>query len=349
MKAIPVDTILIEQKSPPFVIAEMSGNHNGSLDRALQIVDAAADSGATAIKLQTYTPDSMTIQNDGERFKISANHALWGERSLYDLYEQAQTPWGWHQEIFRRARSRGLIPFSSPFDEAAVDLLEELDAPLYKIASLEIGDKALLERVAATGKPIILSNGASSFVEIAEAISVIRAVGNDQIVVLACTSSYPASPSEANLRTIPVLRDALGVQVGLSDHTMGIGVSVAAVALGATVIEKHVTLNRQDGGVDSEFSLEPAELRALVTETNAAWQALGSPTPTLTSGETESRRLKRSLYVVEDVNEGDQISSKNVRSIRPAGGLEPKHLAQVIGRTFPQPLKAGTPLTWEVL
>ena len=334
---------------PPFIVAEVSGNHNGSLDRALEIIDAIAGSGAQAVKFQTYTADTITIDSDRPEFRISSDHPLWGGSNLYQLYTQAHTPWDWHAELFRRAREHGLIPFSSPFDASAVDLLESLDAPLYKIASLEIGDLPLLRRVARTGKPVILSNGAASLGDIDTAVRTIRAEGNDQIVVLACTSSYPAAPTESNLRTIPVLSDAFGVHVGLSDHTMGIGAAIAAVALGACVVEKHVTLRRTDGGVDADFSLEPHELATLVGESRTAWEALGSPVITQTSSEAESLRLRRSLYVVEPVRAGDVVTPENVRSIRPAGGLEPEHFETVMGRRFTVDCEAGTPLTWSVV
>lgn len=333
----------------PFIIAEISGNHNGELSRALDIVDMVADAGAAAVKLQTYTADTITIDSDRPEFVISGDHPLWGGQNLYSLYGQAHTPWKWHEAIFDKARSRGLIPFSSPFDHTAVELLEDLGAVVYKIASLEIGDTALLRTVARTGKPIILSNGAASLADVENALSVIRGEGNNQLVVLACTSSYPASPAESNLRTVPVLRDAFGVHVGLSDHTMGIGAAIAAVALGATVIEKHVTLDRNDGGVDSAFSLEPQELAALVTETETAWLALGSTTLRVSEGEAESARLRRSLYVVRDVRKGDVVTTENVRSIRPGGGLAPQDLELVLGRVFSADSLRGTALSWDII
>lgn len=339
----------IGEGSAPFIIGEISGNHDGDLQRALDIVDMIADSGAQAVKLQTYTADTITIDSRKSEFMISEEHPLWGGRNLYELYQTAHTPWAWHEEIFAKARNRGLIPFSSPFDSTAVDLLESLDVELYKIASLEIGDLPLLRRVARTGKPVILSNGAASVGDVDAAIRTLREEGNDNIVLLACTSSYPASPADSNLRTLPILRDTFDVQVGLSDHTLGIGASVAAVALGATVIEKHVTLSRADGGVDSDFSLEPRELSMLVSETATAWEALGSPTMRVTAGESESRRLRRSLYVVESVREGDIVSPENVRSIRPAGGLEPDFMDVVVGRPFRSACEAGTPLSWDVI
>jgi len=334
---------------PPFVVAEMSGNHNGDLGRALAIVDAVAQSGAKAIKLQTYTADTITIKSDAPAFRISDGHVLWGGATLHDLYDQAHTPWEWHEPIFARARELGLFAFSSPFDATAVELLEDLDVPAFKIASLEIGDIPLLRRVAKTGKPVIISTGAATLSDIDAAVRAIRQEGNDQIVVLGCTSSYPASPAETNLRTIPAIRDNWHVVSGLSDHTEGIGVAIAAVAFGAGVLEKHVTLARDDGGVDSEFSLEPAELRALVDESHRAWQALGNVVFDPTLGEGESLRLRRSLYVVEDVHTGDVVTEANVRSIRPAGGLEPAAIDVVLGRKFTGDVGRGTPLTWDVL
>lgn len=333
----------------PFVAAEMSGNHNGDLGRALEIVDAIADAGAPAIKLQTYTADTITIDADGPAFRITDSHGLWGGRNLYSLYQEAHTPWEWHEQIFARARERGMIPFSSPFDATAVDLLEDLDAQVYKIASLEIGDIPLLRKVARTGKPVILSTGAADAADVDLAVSTIRAEGNDQIAVLGCTSSYPATAEASNLRTIPVLRDTWNVVVGLSDHTKGIGVSVAAVAFGASILEKHVTLRRVDGGVDSDFSLEPEELKALVDESYAAWLALGEVHVGPTASEAESQRLRRSLFVVQNVRAGDEVSEANVRSIRPAGGLEPRYLDVVLGRRFARDAERGTPLSWDLV
>lgn len=338
-----------QETNKPFIVAEVSGNHNGDLNRALSIVDAVADSGAHAVKFQTYTADTITIDCDEPRFKISDNHPLWGGRNLHELYSEAHTPWAWHEALFERAREQGLIPFSSPFDRAAIELLEDLGAPLYKIASLEIGDLDLIRAVAQTGKPIILSNGAASLSDIDLAIRTIRAEGNEDITVLCCTSSYPADPSESNLRGIPVLAEMFGVKTGLSDHTMGIGAAIAAVALGASVIEKHVTLDRQDGGVDSDFSLEPAELQQLVLETNRAWESLGSPTFVPTDSEEESLRLRRSLCVVKNVRKGDRVTADNVRSIRPAGGLAPKYLNLVMGREFSSDVAKGTALTWDII
>lgn len=348
-RSVTIGDHVVDADHRPFVVAEMSGNHNGDLGRALAIVDAIAESGAQAVKLQTYTADTITIDADTPAFRVSAGHELWGGETLYGLYERAHTPWEWHAPIFERARQHGLVPFSSPFDDTAVDLLEGLDAPVYKIASLEIGDIALLRRVARTGKPVILSTGAATVADVHTAVRTIRDEGNEQVVVLACTSSYPASPAESNLRSVPVIRDAFDVVVGLSDHTPGIGAAVAAVALGACLVEKHVTLARADGGVDSDFSLEPAELTALAVETERAWQALGTVQLEPTAGEAESRRLRRSLYVVRDVRAGEVVTPANVRSIRPAGGLEPIHLPTVLGRTFRTDVARGTALTWDLV
>ena len=347
--SISVGSRTVGPDAEPFVIAEMSGNHNGDLQRALDIVDAAAEAGAHAIKLQTYRADTITIDADGPAFQISGDHALWAGRNLYQLYEQAHTPWEWHEPLFERIRSHGVIPFSSPFDPTAIDLLEGLDAPLYKIASLEIVDLPLIRSVAEKGKPVILSTGAASVAEMDDAVRAVRETGNDQIVLLGCTSSYPASPRESHLRKLPVMADAWNVLVGLSDHTPGLGAAVAAVALGACAIEKHVTLARDDGGVDSDFSLEPAELAALVSETRVAWEALGEPRLGPVAGEAESRRLRRSLYVVEDVRAGDKVGPENVRSIRPAGGLAPDALESITGRPFLRDVPRGTALTWDLI
>jgi len=333
----------------PFVIAEMSGNHNGDLGRALAIVDMVADSGAQAIKLQTYRADTITIDADGLQFRITDGHELWAGANLYKLYDEAHTPWECHEPIFMRARERGLEAFSSAFDPTAVDLLESLDVPAYKVASLEIGDIPLLRRMAETGKPIIISTGAANASDIDLAIRTIRATGNESVIVLGCTSSYPASPVETSLRALPLIRDTWNVMTGLSDHTMGVGVSIAAVAMGACVLEKHVTLARADGGVDSAFSLEPDELRSLVVESERAWQAMQSCRIGPAQSEGESLRLRRSLYVVQDVKAGDAVSQTNVRSIRPTGGLEPKHLDDIVGLHFQKDAKRGTPLTWDLL
>jgi pseudaminic acid synthase len=340
----------IGAEHPPFVIAEMSGNHNGELDRALAIVDAVADSGAQALKIQTYTADTITIDVDGPSFRVEDAHGLWGGRTLHQLYDEAHTPWDWHRPIFDRARERGLVPFSSPFDPSAIDLLEDLGVELYKTASAEIVDLPLIRQVARTGKPVVMSTGMATMGEIAAAVEAASGAGCSELVLLACTASYPADPADARLRNIALLSEAFGVPVGLSDHTLGVAVSVAAVALGAVCLEKHVTLLRADGGVDSAFSLEPAELARLRTETEAAWQAARSGSQL---GPTESEqsvlRLRRSLYVVEDVRAGDEVTDKNVRSIRPAGGLPPDTMTAVLGRRFSSDVSRGTPLAWDLV
>ncbi|MBB5874392.1 N-acetylneuraminate synthase [Allocatelliglobosispora scoriae] len=333
----------------PFVIAEMSGNHNGSLDRALAIVDAVAGTGAHALKLQTYTPDTITIDCDGPAFRVGDGHELWGGQSLYQLFQQAHTPYEWHGPIFERAREHGLTVFSAPFDPTAVELLESLGAPAYKIASSELVDLPLIRLVARTGKPLIISTGMAGIGEIAAALEAARDAGAEQIVLLACTASYPSPPQESNLRRIPMLAETFGVQVGLSDHTTGIGVPLAAVALGAIVIEKHLTLDRADGGVDAAFSLSPAEMSALVAESERAWQALGSTRIGPTGSEREGLRFRRSLYVVADVRAGDPVGPGNVRSIRPAGGLPPGEFDTVRGRVFSRDAVRGTPLTWDLV
>lgn len=333
----------------PFIIAEISGNHNGDLERGLEIVRAAAAAGASAVKIQTYTADTITLPVSTAAFKVSEGHELWGNKTLYELYEEAHTPWEWHKPIFDLAKELGMQAFSTPFDETAVDFLESLDVPLYKIASLEIVDLPLIKQVAQTGKPMILSVGTASIGEVADAVEAARDGGCTDLTLLACTSSYPAKPEDANLLRIPALAEIFNVKVGLSDHTLGIGVSVAAVALGATVIEKHVTLRRADGGVDSAFSLEPEELKALVDECNAAYVARGSAHVWTTKAETESLRLRPSLYVTKAVKAGELISHENVRSVRPAGGLPPKDLPLVIGRHFSQDAEIGTPVEWSLI
>ena len=324
-------------------IAEVSANHLGSLDRAHQLIDAAADSGATAVKFQTYTADTMTL--DLPEFSVTSGHELWGGRTLYSLYQEAMTPWEWHPELFVHCRERGVIPFSSPFDRTAVEFLESLDAPMYKIASLETSDHELIRLVASTGKPVIISTGATDFSEIESLVEVFKSTGNKNLTLLVCTSSYPADPSEAHLRRMKTLSDAFNVKVGLSDHTLGIGVSVAAIALGATAIEKHITLKRSDGGADGAFSMEPIEFKSLVQEGNNAKSALGSGEWKIQKSESESRRLRRSLYVVKDVNSGEEITHENVRAIRPGHGLNASILIELIGKNFNQEIKMGTPMS----
>lgn len=335
--------------APPFVIAEMSGNHNQSLDRALAIVEAAAAAGAHALKLQTYTADTMTIDVREGEFLIADPNSLWSGNSLYELYQQAHTPWEWHEPIFRRARELGMIPLSTPFDESAVDFLESLDVGVHKIASFENTDTQLIRKVAATGKPMIISTGMATVAELDETVRTAREAGCRDLVLLKCTSTYPATPENTNIRTIPHLRELFGCEVGLSDHTMGCGTAVAAVALGATVIEKHFTLARSDGGVDSTFSLEPAELKALVLESERAWQSLGHVMYGASESEKQSLIFRRSLYVVKDVLAGDVLNSENVRAIRPGLGLPTKYLDLIIGRRAKEKMCRGTALRWELL
>lgn len=345
---LPVNNNSSSARSGPMIVAEISGNHNGSLERAFDIVRAVAEAGAHAVKIQTYTADTITLNVDSPAFRVSAEHALWGSRTLYDLYQEAHTPWEWHAPIFDLAKELGLLAFSTPFDETAVDFLESLDVPLYKIASLEIVDLPLIRQVAQTGKPMILSVGTGSIEEVAAAVDAAKSGNTTDITLLACTSSYPALPDDANLLRMPVMKELFGVKVGLSDHTMGIGVSVAAAALGANVIEKHVTLRRADGGVDSAFSLEPEELRQLVEGCDAAVRALGSASAWASSAENESLRLRPSLYVSEQVKAGDVANSNNVRSVRPGGGLPPVEIDRVLGRTFTADAAVGTPVSWDL-
>jgi len=334
---------------PPFVIAEMSGNHNQSLERALEIVEAAAKTGAHALKIQTYTPDTMTIDLDEREFHISDPNSLWAGNSLYKLYGEAYTPWEWHKPIFDRARELGVIAFSTPFDDTAVDFLESLDVPCYKIASFENTDLPLIRRVAATGKPLIISTGMASIAELDDTVRAAREAGCKDLILLKCTSTYPATPGNTNILTIPHMRELFGCEVGLSDHTMGVGVSVASVALGATVIEKHFTLNRADGGVDSAFSMEPTEMSQLVFESERAWQALGQVSYGATEAEKKSLQYRRSLYVVQDLKAGDVLTKDNIRAIRPGLGLSTKYLDVVLGKTVKQNVKRGTALVWELL
>ena len=334
---------------PPFVIAEMSGNHNQSLDRAMALIDAAADAGAHALKIQTYTADTMTLNLRHGEFMVSADNALWGGKSLYDLYQEAYTPWEWHKPIFDRAAARGMLAFSTPFDETAVDFLESLNVPCYKVASFENTDIPLIQRIAATGKPIIISTGMATLAELELSVKAARKAGCKDLVLLKCTSTYPAEPANTNLATIPHMRTLFGCDVGLSDHTMGVGASIAAVALGACVIEKHFTLRRSDGGVDSAFSLEPGELSSLVVETRRAFDAMGQVRYGPTTAEKASVVFRRSLYVVKDIAAGQVLTAENVRAIRPGLGLAPRHYASVLGRSARVDLAAGTALSWDVL
>ena len=330
----------------PYIIAEMSGNHNQSLDRALEIVEAAAQSGAHALKLQTYTADTITMRG---AYTIDDKNSLWAGSELYDLYQQAYTPWEWHKPIFDRARALGMDAFSSPFDESAVDFLETLNVPLYKIASFENTHHPLLRKVAATGKPVIMSTGVASFEDIAESVEVLKSAGAKEIILLKCTSTYPATPENTNLLTIPHMRERWQCEIGLSDHTMGIGVALAAVGLGVRVIEKHFTLNRADGGVDSAFSMEPHEMKALVDESLKAYQALGRIQTEVQAVEEKSLLFKRSIYASRDISPGEAFSADNLRIIRPALGLAPKHWETVQGKKAKAAITAGTPLSWDVV
>jgi len=332
----------------PFIIAEMSGNHNQSLDRALAIVDAAAAAGAHAIKLQTYTADTMTLALDEGEFFINDPQSLWVGQSMHALYSKAHTPWEWHAPIMKRAASKELMCFSSPFDESAVDFLETLEAPAYKIASFECVDLPLVRRAASTGKPLIISTGMATIPEIGEAVEVARSAGCKDLVLLKCTSTYPASPENSHVRTIAHMRELFGCEVGLSDHTMGIGAAVAAVAFGATVIEKHFCLSRAEGGVDSAFSLEPSEFASLVIETERAWEAIGEIRYGPTEAEEKARLRRRSLYIAEDLNAGDILTPENLRRIRPGHGLPPKFYDVLLGRRVARPVKKGTPVSWHL-
>jgi len=344
-----IENYIIEKGGSPFIIAEMSGNHKQSLARALKIVDAAAKSGAHALKLQTYTPDTMTLDSEEDEFFISDPNSLWAGQSLHSLYNKAHTPWEWHQPIFDRARELGMIAFSSPFDETAVDFLETLSVPCYKIASFENTDLPLIRKVASTGKPMIISTGMATIAELDETVKAARAAGCKSLVLLKCTSTYPATPENSNLLTIPHMSKLFGCEVGMSDHTMGIGTSVAAVALGATIIEKHFTLDRSDGGVDSTFSLEPSEFTQLVIETERAWQSLGKVSYGATKAEATQVTKRRSIYIVEDLKAGDVLTKDNLRCIRPGHGLPPKHYDALLGRALKCDVKKGTPVDWNLI
>jgi pseudaminic acid synthase len=344
-----IDNITIGVKNKPFIIAEMSGNHNQSLDRALEIVEAAASTGAHALKLQTYTADTLTLDvNEGEFF-IKDKDSLWKGKSLHELYQEAYTPWEWHKPIMERAKELGMLCFSTPFDDTAVDYLEDLDVPAYKIASFENTHLPLIKKVAATGKPMIISTGMASIAELDETVRTAREAGCEQFALLKCTSTYPASPENSNVLTIPHMRQLFNCEVGLSDHTMGMGAAVAAVAHEATVIEKHFTLRRADGGVDSAFSLEPEEMKQLVVDTERAWQALGKVKYGTSEVEKGSLTFRRSLYIAEDMKKDDVLNEKNLRIIRPGLGLAPKNYDLVLGRKVDQDVKKGTAVTWEII
>jgi len=333
----------------PFIIAEMSGNHNQSLERALAIVDAAAAAGVDAIKIQTYTADTMTLDIDTGEFFIADPNSLWKGESLYHLYEKAHTPWEWHKPIFDRCKEHGIMGFSTPFDDTSVDFLEELGVPCYKIASFENVDLPLIRKVARTGKQIIVSTGMTTVSELADLVQTARDNGCTDLTLLKCTSSYPSSPEGTNLRTIPHMRELFGCDVGLSDHTLGIGVAVASVALGASMIEKHFTLSRADGGVDAAFSLEPDEMAQLVRECRAAALAMGEVRYEMAEQEKKSLQFRRSLYIAEDMKSGDILTEKNLRRIRPGHGLSPKHYDVLLGRQVKCDVKRGTPVSWALV
>ena len=344
---IAIGKVIVGKGHAPFIIAELSGNHQQSLELAMAMVEAAAKAGAHAIKLQTYTADSMTLDVESDDFVIQEQDSLWQGQKLHALYQKAATPYAWHKTLFEKAKSLGMMAFSSPFDEQAVDFLDDLHVPCFKIASFELTDLPLISKAAAKGKPLIMSTGMASLAEIEQALSTAKQAGCEQIILLKCTSTYPALPSNTNLNTIPHLREGFGCQVGLSDHTAGIGASIAAVALGATVIEKHFVLDRTAGGVDAEFSLEPAELASLVTESKRAWQAMGEVRYGGSEAEEKSKQYRRSIYVSEDIQAGEVLSAENLRIVRPAFGLAPKHWDQVRGRVAKGDLKKGTALSWE--
>ncbi|MFL6622352.1 MAG: pseudaminic acid synthase [Sulfurifustis sp.] len=349
MSNITIGNRQIGGAAPPFIVAEISANHNGSLERAIRLIEAAASAGVHAVKLQTLTPEGLTLNSERADFVIDDRDSPWSGRSLYELYREACTPWEWHEPLFERARNLGLVVFSTPFEEKAVDFLEQLDTPCYKIASFENADLPLIERAAATGKPLIISTGMASIAELDETVRAARAAGCTQLVLLKCTSTYPATPTDSNLLTIPHMRELFGCDVGLSDHTLGIGAAVASVALGAVMIEKHFTLRRADGGVDSTFSMEPEEMRALVAETERAWQALGDVRYGSTRNEEPSLKFRRSLYIAEDMRAGELLTERNLRIVRPGLGLPPKYYRILLGKKIGRDVEKGTPFSWDLL
>jgi N-acetylneuraminate synthase len=348
MKEIVIGSYKVGPRHPPFVVAEMSGNHQHSLEKALAIAESAKKAGAHALKLQTYTPDTITLDVDSEEFIIQDQGSLWANRHLHDLYQEAYLPWEWHRPIMERCRELKLEVFSTPFDETAVDFLEELEVPCYKIASPEIIDHELIRKAASTGKPLILSTGASTLQEIGEAVLAAREAGCRELLLLKCTAAYPASSEEANLRTLPHLAECFGTLVGISDHTMGIGTAIASVALGGCFIEKHFTLSRQDGGVDSAFSIEPYELRVLVEESHRAWQSLGAVRYEQLPQERVAYSHRPSLYFVSELVAGSVVKAEDIRSVRPGRGLPPKEMPHLIGLTLMHPVKPGTPVGWHL-
>ncbi|MBY0600238.1 pseudaminic acid synthase [Bacillus bingmayongensis] len=349
MNEIEINGRKISRNHQPFIIAEMSGNHNQSLERALKIVEAAAKAGAHALKIQTYTADTMTLDMDNKEFKIEDSDSLWKGNTLYKLYQQAYTPWEWHKPIFDRCNELGMVPFSTPFDETAVDFLESLNVSCYKIASFENADIPLIRKAASTGKPLIISTGMATISELDETVKAAREAGCKDLILLKCTSTYPASPENTNIYTIPHMRDLFQCEVGLSDHTLGVGVAISSVAMGATVIEKHFTLSRADGGVDSVFSMEPEELKSLVIETERAWKSLGKIYYGPTDMEKNSLKFRRSLYVAQDMKAGDIFTSENIKAVRPGHGLAPKYLPILLGRKVKNDVTKGTPVSWDLI
>jgi len=349
MKDIKIGNVIIGQEHKPFIIAEMSGNHNQSLEKALTIIDTAADAGAHAVKLQTYTPDTITINASHGEFQINDTKSLWNGRNLYELYQEAMTPWDWHKALFDRAKEKGIFCFSTPFDDTAVDFLEELEMPVYKIASFENNHLPLLKKIAKTGKPVIMSTGISKLSDIEIAVNTLRENGCNELILLKCTSTYPATPNNTNIRTIPHMSKLFNCHVGLSDHTLGIGTSVASVALRARVIEKHFTLNRAEGGVDSAFSMEPQEFKSLVEETERAFLSLGEVTYGILPDELKSLTFKRSIYVVKDMKEGEMFTEDNIRIIRPGLGESPQHFGMFLGKKINQSVIKGTALTFDLI
>ncbi|PEE40675.1 pseudaminic acid synthase [Bacillus pseudomycoides] len=349
MKEAEINGRKIGRNQQPFIIAEMSGNHNQSLERALQIVEAAAKAGAHALKIQTYTADTMTLDINNKDFKIEDTDSLWKGNTLYKLYQQAYTPWEWHQPLFDRCKELGITPFSTPFDETAVAFLESLNVTCYKIASFENTDIPLICKAASTGKPLIISTGMATISELDETVNAARAAGCKDLILLKCTSTYPASPDNTNIYTIPHMRDLFQCEVGLSDHTLGVGAAIASVAMGATVIEKHFTLSRADGGVDSAFSMEPDELKSLVIETERAWKALGEIYYGPTDMEKNSLKFRRSLYVAQDMKAGDVLTVENLKAIRPGYGLAPKYLPILLGKKVKKDVVKGTPVNWNLI
>jgi pseudaminic acid synthase len=349
LKDIKIDQFIIGESYKPFIIAEMSGNHNSSLKRALEIIDAAADAGAHAIKLQTYTAETITIDAKGGLFDINDESSLWKGKNLFELYKEAYTPWEWHPILFEHARKRNLIIFSTPFDESAVDFLESLDVAAYKIASFENNHFPLLRKIASTGKPIIMSTGLSTLSGLESAVKTLRDAGCNELILLKCTSTYPASPINTNLNTIPVMSKIFNCHVGLSDHTLGIGVPIAAISIGARVIEKHFTLSRADGGVDSAFSLEKDELRSLVIESERAFLALGEVYIGIMPAEKNSLRFKRSIYVVQDIKSGELFTEENTKIIRPGDGLDTSYYSLILGKKSKNDIPKGTPLSTDLI